>query len=303
MRAAILVPFLGLWVLAMAPACGSAGDKTSVETPAPVGTLRLSLTGVSNSGVSYRLRSGIFMVEGPEDVELVTEDDPDASSLRAELPAGSYIITLTDDWFLEREVNGAFAPVRAVLVSPNPVGFTISDQGVTGVVFRFRAGEDVVEVGNGTLDVSIAVDDVTCGSGTTQCGTACVTLESDPFNCGACANVCMPESGQMTGVCVSGVCVTGCHPDQTDCGGFCSDLETDPFNCGACANVCPPAPGQMAGVCVAGACAEGCATGQVQCPGSCVNLQTDSFNCGACGVVCPPQPGQMIGTCASGVCQ
>jgi len=289
--------------MAVAAGCSSGDHRSRVEAPAEAGTLRLSLTGVSNSGVKYRLRSGTFVVSGPQEVQLSTTDDDDEVSLRAELPAGQYTVELLNGWFLERERDGAFVPVEAALVSHNPFGFTISDQSVTGVVFRFRAGDDVVEVGDGTLDVSIAVDDATCGPGTTRCGSSCVSLESDPFNCGACENACPPDPGQMIGSCVNGACVTGCLPNQTDCGGFCSDLEADPFNCGACGNVCPPEPGRMAGMCAAGVCLQGCAPGQVQCGGFCTDLQSSPFNCGACGVVCPPEPGQMSGTCTNGVCE
>lgn len=302
MRASLWVPLLGLCVLAVAPACGSGDDRAKAETAA-AGTLSVNLTGVSNSGVTYRLRSGFFVVSGPDNVELSTDDDPDASSLRVELAAGPYVIQLAEGWSLERDAGGMFVPVEATLLSSNPFAFTIRAQGVTGVVFRFRAGPDIVDVGTGTLDVSIAVEEATCEAGATSCGTACVTLDSDPFNCGACANVCPPEPGQMAGVCVSGTCITGCLPSETDCGGICADLETNPFSCGACGNVCPPEPGQMAGVCVAGVCTHGCETGQVECAGFCTNLRTSPFNCGACGVVCPPHPGQMSGVCANGVCR
>jgi len=58
----------------------------------------------------------------------------------------------------------------------------------TGVVFQFNAGDDVVQLGDGTLDVSIAVNDgAGCPMGTVNCGGACVDLNNDPTNCGACA--------------------------------------------------------------------------------------------------------------------
>jgi hypothetical protein len=41
------------------------------------------------------------------------------------------------------------------------VAFTIQDQETTSISFRFKAGDDVVELGNGMLVVSFDVDDGT----------------------------------------------------------------------------------------------------------------------------------------------
>src|SRR5271156_4303382 len=40
-----------------------------------------------------------------------------------------------------------------------------------------------------------------CATGWTQCGLACVDIENDPDNCGACGHVCPPGVACSGGVC------------------------------------------------------------------------------------------------------
>src|SRR5215217_1616017 len=84
-------------------------------------------------------------------------------------------------------------------------------------------------------------------AGLTDCGTGCVDLWSDPFNCGGCDIAC------PSGVCEGGTCFPaqvdiGCVLPTVDCGsGRCVDLRSDPFNCGGCGIACE------SGVCEGGA--------------------------------------------------
>jgi len=172
-----------------------------------VGAVNLSLTGTSASGAKYRLRTATFVVTGPTNVHISSETDPDAENVRRELKAGSYAIGLEAGWSMERATNGGYMPVRAVLVSGNPYSFNIIDQGVTPVIFRFRAGDDVVDFGNGTLDLSIDVEDTGCLPEETECSGVCVDVQNDPHNCGACGNEC-PGSGGNPGVCTNGTCAS-----------------------------------------------------------------------------------------------
>jgi Stigma-specific protein, Stig1 len=82
-------------------------------------------------------------------------------------------------------------------------------------------------------------------AGLTDCGGGCVDLSSDPFNCGACGNVC------PGGVCEGGICSAppiACVLTETNCGGVCVNLWSDPFNCGGCGIAC------ASGVCEGGTC-------------------------------------------------
>src|SRR5262249_49238449 len=142
---------LGLLGVLAVPACGSSHDRG--EQAASVGTVSLSLTGVGNSGTQYRLTGATFVVSGPKAVTLSSDTDLSGASIKSELPAGNYLIKLNKGWLLQQDNMGVLAPVNAVLTSANPAGFTITDQGVTTVPFLFKAGPDVVQLGDGTLNV------------------------------------------------------------------------------------------------------------------------------------------------------
>ena len=80
------------------------------------------------------------------------------------------------------------------------------------------------------------------------CGGACVTVASDPNNCGACNNKCM-----MGQVCVGGGCTGMCLPGagQTNCAGQCVDTTVDNANCGTCGHACGMNQGCVGGTCAA----------------------------------------------------
>jgi hypothetical protein len=284
----VILALLGMAGVPALSACGSDARESTERS----GTLTMNLIGTGGSGVRYRLRTADFVVNGPQNVNFSSEADPNAASIRRELRAGDYIIRLKNGWALERETGGVFAPVDAILLSPNPVGFTIHDQAVTPVVFRFRAGDDVIDLGNGVLDVSIDVEDGACPAGTITCAGVCVNPTSDPANCGACAVVC---PGGLA--CVNGACLSSCGPGRADCDGdsFCeADLLSDRFNCGACGNICP-----AAAACLNGACTS-CLSPLVQCAGTCTDVRSDPNNCGSCGAACPAGASCTNGVCAAG---
>ncbi len=143
-----------------------------------------------------------------------------------------------------------------------------------------------------------AQDDSTpdCDVGLTYCTevSACVDLQSDLNNCGACGSIC--ESGLVAVDCRDGECVRAdCPVGQEYCGAvdLCRDLSSDPGHCGACANAC------ASGVCTGGVCAPSgaCNLGQTDCGGVCVDTCCNNQNCGACGNACPSGT-----TCFEGIC-
>jgi hypothetical protein len=133
-----------------------------------------------------------------------------------------------------------------------------------------------------------------CAARLTDCGTGCVDLWSDPFNCGGCGIAC------PNGVCEGGTCFPvhadiGCVLPTVMCGGLCADLRSDPNNCGACGTVCP------AGICEGGTCSSvhadiGCVLPTVMCGGLCADLRSDPYHCGGCGIACAS------GVCEGGTC-
>lgn len=90
-----------------------------------------------------------------------------------------------------------------------------------------------------------------CPPGEVLCGTACVNLNTDRDNCGACGKRC--PSGQR---CSGGIC---CPTGQINCNGACVDIQRDPAHCGGCGKACKPGESCQSGQC-AGAtspCADG----------------------------------------------
>jgi hypothetical protein len=280
----MVVAALGLSGLPVLTGCshGDAGGERE-----QVGTLALSLTGTSSLGSRYRLTSGTFNVTGTQAVTLSGDTDPEAASIRSELPAGAYTIKLQNGWSLEKEVNGVFTPVRAVMSSPNPTGFQIFNQETTSVVFLFKAGDDVVELGNGRLDLSIAVDDGQCFFPRQACSGVCVDIFNDANNCGFCGNACA-----ATDFCGSGFCQSLCPPGTSACNGACVDIFNDANNCGGCGLSC--APGDS---CQGGTCQMACPPGTSACNGACVDIFSDANNCGGCGLSCAPGDACTMGFC------
>ncbi len=122
-----------------------------------------------------------------------------------------------------------------------------------------------------------------CGGGATACNGGCVTLATDPENCGTCGNVC---SSLNASTCIQGTCVVSCdEPGFAACGNVCVDVATDPDNCGACGMVCPTDES-----CVTGTCELVCAKGTANCSGDpadgCDVLLGTIQNCAGCGDVC-----------------
>ena len=135
-------------------------SEQSPQEISDAGTLQLRLTGQSSAGHTYRLRDADLEITGPTNVTLHSEDDPDAESLRRDLQAGPYEMLLQDGWFLERQdEDGTFVPVEAILMSANPAPFEIVAEETTNVQFKFQAGDEIVDLGDGTLEVSIAVEE------------------------------------------------------------------------------------------------------------------------------------------------
>jgi hypothetical protein len=79
------------------------------------------------------------------------------------------------------------------------------------------------------------------------CGGQCMTVATDPQNCGGCGVKC--AAGQ---VCSGGACTGSCLPGSglTACSGQCVDKSSDNNNCGACGHACGASQGCVGGSCV-----------------------------------------------------
>ncbi len=117
---------------------------------------------------------------------------------------------------------------------------------------------------------------VLCGTGTTQCGAACVNTSVDDANCGSCGKACGATEGCGGGRCLPKNCTGGnCATDQ----------------------VCANSVACQQKACVSVACAD-----NEQCSdGRCVTRDCGAVTCGA-GFVC--RAGACVDvTCAGVSCQ
>jgi hypothetical protein len=138
----------------------SACAEVEREPSSTLGILNAALTGAGESGVTYRLRRAAFTIRGGQAVDFTSEEYPELPSIQIELPADQYTITLAPGWSLERGVNSVFEPVPATLTSPAAAqSFAIAAGRPTSVLFRFSAEGDPVQIGTGTLNLQLAVDD------------------------------------------------------------------------------------------------------------------------------------------------
>ncbi|MFO0603764.1 MAG: SUMF1/EgtB/PvdO family nonheme iron enzyme [Polyangiales bacterium] len=148
-------------------------------------------------------------------------------------------------------------------------------------------------------DASDAADVPTCEAGATRCGAACVELNTDLSNCGACGRTC----GSANGVprCVFGSCRVSCLAGFGNCDGdFANGCETrtdaDDANCGSCGRTCAASRVCAGGACVAqrsctSAATPGCGT--VSMPSATVTVGA-TLDCAAsadtaCAVDATPQ--------------
>jgi hypothetical protein len=146
-----------LVVLACLSLVGACLDGDEAET----GTVGVNLVGQGASGATYRLRDATITVAGPAStIVWNTEDDPNRTSLSANVVVGNYTATLAPGWRLERLVTGQPpVDVTATLTSPNPVAFTVVPMMRTVVPFTFEVDGGVVDMSQG-YDIVIDIDEV-----------------------------------------------------------------------------------------------------------------------------------------------
>ena len=75
---------------------------SSCAVPAPLnemGEVELPLR-TTTGATTYELRDASFVITGPTEVTLNTEDAPESLVLEQSLPEGDYLVTLQPDWRL-----------------------------------------------------------------------------------------------------------------------------------------------------------------------------------------------------------
>jgi len=242
-------------------ACGA--ERPDGDQEGPLGRVRVALTSTGPDGATYRLRSGVLDVTGAASATINTEDDLTATIRSVDLPAGAYQVQLQPGWSLERSGDGGmtFATIGATLLSANPQAFSIVATQATDVAFRLGIDAGVIDLGPGTLNVSLQVEFADCDP---VAQTGCLAGQK-------CTSVDLGMGSFATGCYTAGA---------TPVGGACSSAM------GGSADTC--AAGSF---CIDGTCSEICDTSMP--PSGCNCLQyvgifADRTNVGVCGLICDP---------------
>jgi hypothetical protein len=150
---------------------------SSGEGHGGLGSLELGLS-TQAAGVSYRLSSARFTLEGPEPREFSAPDE--VERLELELPQGAYRLTLQDGFMLARSDAPDAGPVAAKLVSANPASVTITAGETTRVALRFELlGGDEGAAGAGTLQIGVEISTPDGGSTVSGCESGLRIAEVD----------------------------------------------------------------------------------------------------------------------------
>jgi len=137
--------------------CVASSDDVST------GTLSINLVGQASSGATYRLRDAIITVDGPATAVFNTEDDPNRTSLSANVVTGDYTATLRPGFRMERVDGTTTTPVTATLISPNPVAFTVLSHQRTTVPLRFHVAQEEVDMSQG-YDIVLEIEEETASA-------------------------------------------------------------------------------------------------------------------------------------------
>lgn len=175
-------------------ACNS-GSVTAepTEQVEKLGTMELKLVTTTPSGVTYRLREAILMVQGPQDTLFFnSEEDPNATSWSAQVIVGEYSYFLQEGWRMERIEGEEVIDIPAQLVDGNSGFFYVSEGYTTPVPLRFRVGDDILS--EGAFEVSIQVEETQtyctdsseCAAGTVCCVGGFLGKCMDVGDSGAC---------------------------------------------------------------------------------------------------------------------
>jgi hypothetical protein len=156
---------LGISLAGFMSACSGDRDRQGPAAPSDAvvetGTLNLALTARGESGALYRLRDAFFQVnDEPFNFfqQLSTENDPAATTLETNVPAGDFLITLFGGFSLERvNADGTTARVQSTLLSPSTQSFHIEPNEETFVTYQFETNGEVVSFGQGRLIIDIGV--------------------------------------------------------------------------------------------------------------------------------------------------
>lgn len=139
--------------------CGPSFDlpNSDADEVVELGQTAFALT-ADAANKSYALRDAQFTITGSETFSLDSNDEPDATTLTLDLPAGPYAVELAEGFKLVEVTSAGDVEVQATLETPNPQSILVSPEQTTTVTYVFRTAGEPVSFGPGTLAVAIAVE-------------------------------------------------------------------------------------------------------------------------------------------------
>ncbi len=197
------------------------GPEVTSETEESFGKTRIPLQTTSSKGIVYRLQPAGFTIQSTDDPALppdtynapTTED-----TFTADLPIGNYNVTLDEGWRLRRRVvandgtvtYSVLAIEDTLLLSDQTQPVAIVEQEVSSMVFAFKVGDDLIQFGEGRLEVDITVDD---------------SEAPDCLNNNDCPDgICDPSTSECVGCLTDSHCADGvCDVSILECVGCLSD--------------------------------------------------------------------------------
>jgi hypothetical protein len=151
-----IYPRAGLLLVLAGVGCAADAAGPEVEQTADQpGSLQVALQQQGADGAVYYLRDARLRLTGQLDTTIEVDESP---VLTHALPQGQYAMELLEGWWMERERAGELREVEADLLSPNPLGFSISPGKTTAVTLRFRiegGGDVAFETGDMVVDMQV----------------------------------------------------------------------------------------------------------------------------------------------------
>ena len=199
----------------------SCSPEVTSETEQSFGQTSIPLQTTSSKGIVYRLQPAGFTIQNTDDPSLpadvhnapTTED-----TFTTDLAIGNYDVTLNDGWRLKRKVvandgtvtYSTLAVEDTLLLSDQTQSVAIVEQEVSPMIFAFKVGDDLIQFGEGRLEVDITVDD---------------SEAPDCLNNNDCPDgVCDPSTSECVGCLTDGNCADGvCDLSTQECVGCLSD--------------------------------------------------------------------------------
>jgi hypothetical protein len=198
-------------------ACQDAGDMPRA-TAEQTGELSLPVVATSPRGITYHWTPRL-QITGATSVLL--EAMGGGATVTQSLVPGSYQVTVLPGWQLFRvNADATETLVEAELLGSETQAFEILANTTTGVVYRLRAGNEVIVVGSGSAEFGFTVEEASEPSG--DCGDAAKNGDETDVDCGGSCAPCVPRAACLVDAdCTNGTCAVGV------CGTLLSGIFTD----------------------------------------------------------------------------